>query len=149
MVDTRSRHCGLGGYRFDAILSHGTAGLLFLSLVVSTDHAAAHWIFLVPPRNHRARGNFVTLLFIFWSGFVGLFKTGDGENPWVIQLSNLAFAIVAISLRASSWFRSLVRPSGRSLKLAREGRADCRDRPHRDHRLVALGFGISRSWDRE
>ena len=50
-------------YRFDAILSHGTAGLFFLSLVGS----ALITLLLTPifwflEESPRARGNFVTLL---------------------------------------------------------------------------------------
>lgn len=84
-------------YGFDAILSKGTWGLLLLSLVGS-----ALITLLLTPIFWFLEGvttgewHFRNFAYIFWSGFVGLFKAGDGEGPWVVQLSNLAFAIVAI-----------------------------------------------------
>lgn len=107
-------------YRFDAILSHGTAGLLFLSLVGS-----ALITLLLTPIFWFLEGittgtwQFRNFAFIFWSGFVGLFKAGDGEGPWVIQLSNLAFAIVAIFFTGIV-FGSVVRSIGKKFGSLRE-----------------------------
>ena len=109
-----------------------------ISRRLSTDHAAAHPIFWFLEGITTGTWQFRNFAFIFWSGFVGLFKGSDGENPWVIQLSNLAFAIVAIFFTGIV-FGSVVRSIGKKFGSLREGRADCRDRPHRDHRLVAVG----------
>lgn len=84
-------------YWIDSIISRGVLGLLLLSVLGS----ALLLVLVVPVlwglgRALTGQGDFGTFVQQYWAGFVNIFKAGNGEGPWLKQVTTLTFAVISI-----------------------------------------------------
>lgn len=130
-------------YVFDDLLSRGPIGLLVISVAGSALITLAltpiFWFIDGIATGDWHIDNFVM---IFWTAFIGLFKAGDGQGPWMDQLSHLVFAIIAIFFTGIVFGSMLKMVGQKFVKLRQQGGPILSS----DHTVIvgwsALGFEI-------